>query len=137
LQQQPIVFFDGVCGLCNTAVDVLLRADRHHRLIFAPLQGETAQRLLHTPAHVNETAEPSFDTIVLLDAAGRHEKSDAALRICRHLGGFWRMWLAFYVLPEPIRDALYSFVARHRYAWFGKKDTCRLPTPEERQRFLP
>ena len=129
--EQPIVFFDGVCGLCNRAVDVLLRADRRHVLIFAPLQGETARRLLQI------APDTPFDTVVLLDATGRHEKSNAALRICRHLGGWWRLWLVCYVVPEALRDAVYSFIARHRYAWFGQRDSCRLPTPQERARFLP
>ena len=129
--ERPIVFFDGACGLCNATLDLLLRADRRQRLLFAPLQGDTAQRLLGT-----SSATP-LDTIVLLDAEGRHEKSAAVLQICRHLGGLWRLWLLSGIVPQALRNAAYSFVARHRYAWFGRKDTCRQPTASERARFLP
>lgn len=128
---QSIVFFDGVCGLCNAAVDVLLRADRRKALLFAPLQGETARQRLST------APDAAFDTIILLDAHGRHERSDAALRICQHLGGLWRLWLVFWLIPRPVRDSVYGFIARNRYAWFGQKAACRLPTPAERERFLP
>lgn len=130
LTQTPIVFFDGVCGLCNSAVDTLLRADRQNRLKFAPLQGETAQRLLGTQP------DQEFATIVLLDAQGRHEKSAAALRICALLPGLWKLLQVFWLIPRPLRDGVYGWIARHRYAWFGKKESCRLPTPAERARFL-
>ena len=128
---QPIVFFDGVCGLCNSAVDILLRADRRHVLRFAPLQGETAHLRLGT------TADDAFTTLVLVDAHGRHEQSAAALRICQHVGGLWRLGAVFWLVPRPLRDGLYRFIARHRYAWFGQKPSCRLPSPAERDRFLP
>ncbi len=125
---RPIVFFDGVCGLCNGVVDTLLRVDRRNRLLFAPLQGETALARL---------GEATLNSIVLVDTAGRHEKSAAALRICLHIGGLWQVLLIFWLLPRPLRDALYDFIARNRYAWFGKHELCRLPTPQERARFLP
>ena len=128
---QLIVFFDGVCGLCNATVDLLLRADRHHRLLFAPLQGETAHARLGLPA------DAPLDTLVLLDAHGRHDRSSAVLRIAHHLGGPWRVLVVFRLVPRPVRDAVYRFIARHRYAWFGQRAACRLPTPAERDRFLP
>ena len=127
----PIVYFDGVCGLCNRSVGLLLRHDRRRVLRFAPLQGDTAHERLGL------TADGDPDSIVLEDAGRLWHRSDAALRIAAHLGGWWRCFAVLRVIPRPLRDALYDVVARRRYRWFGRKETCRLPTPEERERFLP
>lgn len=129
--ERPIVFFDGVCGLCNAAVDLLLRHDRREAMLFAPLQGETAGRLLGT------TENSEFDTFVVWEGGQKLERSDAALRLAHHLGGWWQFWLVFRVVPRPMRDLVYRFVARNRLRWFGKKESCRMPTPAERARFLP
>jgi predicted DCC family thiol-disulfide oxidoreductase YuxK len=129
---QPIVFFDGVCGLCNRLVDVLLRADRGARLRFAPLQGETARALL--PPRPADAAEWS---IVYLDERGLHERTDAVLRLGRRLGGVWRLVTVLRLMPPPIRDGLYRVIARNRYQWFGRRGACRIPSADERRRFLP
>jgi len=129
---RPIIFFDGVCGLCNAVVDRLLRLDRKQVFLFAPLQGETAQRLL-----------PPLDedwrqwSILLLDEKGLHDKSDAALGICRKLGGVWSVVALLRFVPRFLRDPVYRVIARSRYRWFGKKEVCRIPTVGERARFLP
>ena len=127
----PILFFDGVCGLCNGLVNVLLRADRNGVLRFAALQGETARQRL----------EPAFiarlDTLVLLDGHGQTVRSEAVLRALGHLGGAWRASALLRAVPRPIRDRLYGALAARRYRWFGRRDTCRVPTPAERGRFLP
>jgi predicted DCC family thiol-disulfide oxidoreductase YuxK len=127
----PIVFFDGLCGLCNRSVDLLLRWDGKGVLRFAPLQGETARAML--PAEQTR----DLDSLVLVDAAGMHRRSDAALRALEHLGGGWRGVALLRALPRGLRDALYGLVARHRYRWFGRRESCRLPTAAERDRFLP
>ena len=128
----PVVFFDGVCGLCNRFVDLVLRADRKATFRFAPLQGETARLVLPEP-----TADPLAWSVVYWDEAGLHRESDASLRIYRRLGGlYWPLGLALFV-PRVLRDPVYRWVARNRYRWFGKRDTCRVPTPEQRDRFLP
>lgn len=128
----PVVFFDGVCGLCNWSVDFLLRRDTGRRLWFAPLQGETARTWLGT------RPDDDYSTIVLLDAGQRLDRSDAVARILRRIGGLWMIagWL-LWLIPRPIRNFGYRVVASNRYALFGKKAACRLPTPEERSRFLP
>lgn len=131
VEPPPIVYFDGVCGLCNRAVDFLIRRDRRGVLRFAPLQGETAQARLGT------RPDDAFDTIVLEHQGRRFDKSDAALRICGHLGGYLRVLSWARILPRFLRDPLYNLVASNRYAWFGKKESCRLPTAAERSRFLP
>jgi len=129
---QPIVFFDGVCGLCNWIVDLLLRADTNQVLLYAPLQGETARRALGPMTQ--DVGEWSF---FLLDERGLHERSDAVLATCRHLGGSWALFGLLGVVPREILDEGYRFIARNRYQWFGQHETCRIPTAEERGRFLP
>ena len=128
----PIIFFDGVCGLCNVSVDCVLRWDRRGVFRFAPLQGETAQRLL-TAADTQELSS------VAVRIEGRiYRKSAAVVRILWQLGTMSRIGgTLLWLIPKPIRDWGYGVVARNRYRWFGKKETCRLPTAQERARFLP
>lgn len=129
--QSIIVFFDGVCGLCNRVVDFLLRIDRRRILKFTPLQGITAAKLL-PPEHL-----VVLNTILLIEAGTVSTKSNAILRIFRRLGGLWRFGLVFYLIPRILRDAIYDLVANNRYRIFGKKESCRIPTAEERPVFLP
>ena len=129
--EHPIVFFDGVCGLCNASVDRLLRWDRHAVLRFAPLQGATAERLL--PAMLTG----HIGTLVLLDADGLHLRSEAALRTLKYVHGPWRLLAGLRAVPRAVRDGVYDIIARRRYEWFGKKESCRVPSPHERERFLP
>jgi len=128
----PVIFFDGVCGLCNAWVDFVLARDRQGRFRFSPLQGATARDWLRM------TPESSLDSVALVDISGVHRKSDAVWRILVGLGGVWRPlgWL-LRLIPGPVRNWGYDFVAGRRYRWFGKKETCRLPRPTERQQFLP
>jgi predicted DCC family thiol-disulfide oxidoreductase YuxK len=129
----PIVFFDGVCGLCNASVDWLLTRDRRAILTFAPIQGETAARTLG-----KQDDDPESWSMVLVDDTGRYERSDAAIGIARHLGGPWALAGRLVgVVPRGLRDAAYRWIARNRYRWFGRHDTCRIPSPAERARFLP
>ena len=127
-----IVFFDGVCGLCNSSVDFILARDTEKRLRFAPMQGETARELL--PADDIKR----LDTMVLLTSSGSYRRTAAAVRILRKLPGIWP-WLGaiLWLIPGPLRDAGYRIVSANRLKWFGKKETCRIPTAEERERFLP
>lgn len=129
-----IVFFDGVCGLCNATVDFLLARDSGHRLLFAPLQGETARKRL--PASIApDSAE--LKTILFLDEGTLRRRSTAVLRAVAALGGIWNAALLLLLIPRPLRDFVYDVIAHNRYAWFGKRDTCRLPGPGERGRILP
>ena len=126
-----IVFFDGVCLLCNGVVDFLLRRDVERHFQFAPLQGERAKVLLP----VSIRAE-GFDTIVLWTQGQVFVRSDAALMIFTQLGGLWPTLKVFWAVPRPVRDLVYHLISVNRYAWFGRRETCRLPSKEERQRFL-
>ena len=128
----PIVFFDGVCGFCNAWVDFLLTRDRRGRLRFAPLQGETARRML-APEDVVQ-----LHSLVLWTSDRVFRKSSAVAQILLRLGGARAvagslLWL----VPRPVRDWGYDFIAKRRYNFFGKRETCRMPTLEERGRFLP
>ena len=137
----PILFFDGVCGLCNGFVDFLLVRDAQHQFRFAPLQGETASRLIHAEydsADATKQSSQMLRSIVLLEGDRQYRRSAAVVRILRRLGTGWRIVSGLlWVIPRPIRDAGYRLVAVSRYRLFGKKETCRLPTAAERERFLP
>ena len=126
------IYFDGYCGLCDRFVQFVLRRDRKARYRFAPLQGSTAQ------ARVPATLDPRTSQTVILEEGGRFRvRSDAALAILSGLGGGWRLTALLRGIPRPVRDAVYDLVARNRNRWFGRRAECRVPQPDERDRFLP
>ena len=131
MQQPVIIFFDGVCNLCNGTVNLLIDLDKREVLRFAPLQGTTYQ------TYQQQYPVPDdLSSIVVLHGNSWYTESSAALKIVQHLGFPWKLLTMGYLLPPFIRNALYRLVAKHRYQWFGQRDTCRIPTPELRQRFL-
>jgi predicted DCC family thiol-disulfide oxidoreductase YuxK len=125
-----IVLFDGVCNLCDNTVQFLLRHDLKKRLKFASQQSEAGQELLL------RFGLPTLEGLVLLEGRKIFTGSDAALRLFRHLGGYWPALEVLRVFPRPLREWVYRFIARNRYRWFGKKEVCMVPTPEVRARFL-
>jgi predicted DCC family thiol-disulfide oxidoreductase YuxK len=131
-----VILFDGVCNLCNGFVQFVIRHDAAGRYRFAALQSETGRALLaaHGVAPAALAAEP--DSVVLLSGGHLYSHSGAVLRIARGLGGPWRVAALGQVLPRTWRDAAYRFVARHRYRWFGREESCWLPTPALKARFL-
>ena len=127
-----VVYYDGLCGLCDRAVQFLLARDRAARLRFAPLQGETARATLPTALRT-----PPLETLVVVHRGEVLTRSAAALVALREVGGGWAMVSRLLALvPRAVRDAGYAAIARRRDAWFGRLDACRLPTPSERERFL-
>jgi predicted DCC family thiol-disulfide oxidoreductase YuxK len=126
-----VVLFDGVCNLCNASVLFVIDRDPAGHFRFAPLQSGLAAELLR--AH---GGAPDLDSIVLVEGGRLHTRSSAALRIARRLSGAWPLLYGFVVVPAPIRDRVYACVARNRYRWFGRTESCRLPTPELARRFL-
>ncbi len=126
------VLFDGVCNLCNGTVQFVIKRDRAAIFRFASLQSDYAQHLLR---QVNLPANQLYSVIVFEDGVA-YQKSDAALRIARHLSGFWRWLYIFRFVPKFIRDGLYNFIATNRYRFFGKQDHCMIPTPQLRARFV-
>ncbi|QQR88439.1 MAG: DUF393 domain-containing protein [Flavobacteriales bacterium] len=127
-----VLYFDGVCGLCNSFVDLLFAEDRHGVLRVTPLQGTTALERL--PAELRGS---NLTTVVYQRNGKTWTRSGAALRVLRDLGGIWKLASILILVPAPLRNMVYDFVARNRITWFGQKETCRMPTPEERSRFLP
>lgn len=127
-----VVLFDGVCNLCTGSVRFLLRRDRQGRFRFAALQSAAGQALLDQLGMAGDTLE----TIVVIEAGRAWARSDAALLLARRLPWPWPLLAVFVVLPRPLRDALYAFVARRRYRWFGRTESCMVPTPEIAERFL-
>lgn len=139
LETHPIIFFDGVCNLCNLAVDLVIQKDLKRRFRYAPLQGETAKALLPEGVGVINSAKGDAAwSMVLLDGTGYYERSEAALRVGKELSGpcsiMSRVGL---LMPRFISDFVYRWVAANRYRIFGKKETCRVPTQEEQTLFLP
>lgn len=128
----PILLFDGVCNLCNGTVQWVIEHDPGAKFRFASLQSETGQQLLQV--HHLPTGE--LNTVVLVDGGKAYTRSDVPLRIVGKLGGLWPILQAFYIVPKPLRNAVYDWLARNRYRWFGKKEACWLPTPELKARFL-
>lgn len=132
LSTRVIVLFDGTCGLCDAAVQFILNRDPRGAIAFAPLQSDVARRLLTE----HPIDEPAPDTIVLIDHGRVFVRSDAALRIASKLRSPWPALTGLYVVPRSFRDALYRWIAANRLRWFGKRAQCRIPTPEQRSRFL-
>ncbi len=130
-EQDDVVFFDGVCGLCNHTVDFLMSKDCRAVLKFAPLQGETAANL------VPDSVRRNLNTFVFANHGRLYYRSGAMARILMRIGGVWRVLGAMlWLIPWPLRDIGYRCVSSLRYRLFGKRESCRLPTPEERRRFL-
>jgi len=129
---KPIIFFDGVCAMCNTFVNFALRIDRREMFLFAPLQGTTARRLLPPLSE-----DPRDWSMIYLDENGIHDQLDASLEVYRRLGGVWRLLSMLRYIPRSIRTPMYRILARNRYRWFGRRETCRIPTEAEKSRFLP
>lgn len=128
----PVVLFDGVCNLCAWAVQFIIERDPRGIFRFASLQSDTGRRLM-----AQHGLDPSqLDTFVLVEDGRAYTKSTAALKVSRHLSGLWSICHICIILPHFVRDPIYRFIARNRYRWFGKKDSCLMPTPELRAKFL-
>jgi predicted DCC family thiol-disulfide oxidoreductase YuxK len=128
----PIVLYDGVCGLCDRSVQLILRNDRGGRFRFAALQSEAGRALLQKFGLPPE----ALDSVVLVEDGKAWRKSRAALRIARRMDAPWPLLWPLIVVPRPVADFVYGLVAKNRYRIFGKLDTCMIPPPEVRARFL-
>ncbi|MCR8644552.1 thiol-disulfide oxidoreductase DCC family protein [Paenibacillus sp. N1-5-1-14] len=127
-----IVLFDGVCNMCNSIVKFTIRRDPTGKLRFASLQSDAGQRLLES----YNLSTHDFNSFVLIEGNRAYTKSSAALRLTRKLHLLWPCLYIGIVIPKPIRDLIYHFVAHNRYRWFGQAESCMMPTPELKQRFL-
>jgi predicted DCC family thiol-disulfide oxidoreductase YuxK len=132
VNEHPVILFDGVCNFCNSAINFVLKHDKKGIFRFAPLQSETGQKLLQQ----HNLSTKDFDSFVLIDGGKAYKKSLASLRVMSKLPWYWKEVQLFRIIPTIFRDAIYDFIAKRRYKWFGKKDQCMIPTPEIRSRFL-
>ena len=127
-----IILFDGVCNLCNGAVNFVIQRDTSNIFKFAPLQENAGTVLLKKYA----ISFQKLDSIVLIENDKVYVKSSSALRIARKMSGLWPLLYVCVVIPRFIRDGVYDFIAKNRYKWFGRKEQCMIPTPDFREKFL-
>jgi predicted DCC family thiol-disulfide oxidoreductase YuxK len=128
---KPVILFDGVCNLCNSAVNFVIDRDPDGIFYFAALQSDYAREILE-----KYQIGLGLNTIVLLEDGRVFDRSTAALRIARRLGGPWPLLYGCMVIPTFIRDGVYRWIAKNRYRWFGQTQACRVPTPDLQARFL-
>jgi predicted DCC family thiol-disulfide oxidoreductase YuxK len=128
----PVLLYDGTCGFCAASVQLVLRHDPAGALRFAPLEGDFARGVL-----AQHPALARADSIVWIDDHHVLTRSAAALRVARYLGGWWRLALIAWIVPRPLRDAVYRFIAKHRHELSRRNPQCFTPAPADRARFLP
>jgi len=130
--ENSIILFDGVCNVCNGSVQFVIKRDKKNNFRFASLQSQEGQKLL---ARYNLPAS-DFNSFVLIENERVYIKSEGALKVAKKLSGLWPLLYGFIIVPKFLRDGVYNLIARNRYKWFGKKDSCMIPTPEIRAKFL-
>jgi predicted DCC family thiol-disulfide oxidoreductase YuxK len=128
--QQPVLFFDGVCNLCNSSVQTIIRLDKKQYFKFASLQSKLGEQLIQ---HI---ADQTLDSVILLFQNKYYTESSAILKIASILGFPYSLAMIAYVIPAFLRNMMYRFIAKNRYKWFGKKEACMLPDPALKSRFL-
>lgn len=127
-----LILFDGVCNLCNGAVQTVINNDKKQIFTFASLQSITGEKVLIE----NKLSTDDFDSFVYLRNGKLFLRSSAALYVAKDLGGFSQLLFIFIIVPKFIRDFVYNYIAKNRYKWFGKQESCMVPTPELKSRFL-
>ena len=127
-----LVLFDGVCNFCNFWIQFALKHDKKGKLKFGSLQGTTAQQIL--PQYNIDPAV--LTSVIFIEDGIAYRESTAALKVCKHLDGGWKLLYLFIVIPAFLRDGIYKWIGRNRYKWFGKQESCMLPSPEQRARFV-
>jgi len=132
INDYPIIFFDGVCNLCNSSVQFIIKKDRKKQFRFASLQGKAGQELLKK---FNLPAD-NFNSFILAEGDQIYTRSTAVLKMLKKLGGGWELFYGFIIVPKFIRNAIYNWIARNRYRWYGKRDKCMIPTSDLKERFL-
>jgi predicted DCC family thiol-disulfide oxidoreductase YuxK len=128
----PVILFDGVCNLCNASVQFIIKRDKKQIFRFAALQSQFGQKVVDS----FNLSEKKIDSVILLENNSVKIKSEAALRIAKQLGGIYSLLYVFIILPKFIRNSVYDLIARNRYSWFGKQESCMIPTPELKRLFI-
>jgi len=129
---QPVILFDGLCNLCNEAVQFTIERDKQNLFRFASLQSDYAAEKIASFYIVPQNLE----SFILLEDDKVYLRSTAALRVAKKLSGLWPLLYGFIIVPRFIRDAVYNYIAKNRYKWFGKQESCWVPTPELKKKFL-
>jgi predicted DCC family thiol-disulfide oxidoreductase YuxK len=132
LKENQVILFDGVCNFCNSSINFVIKHDKKGLFRFAPLQSATGNELLQR----FNLSTTDFDSFVLIEGDKYYTKSTAALRVLKHLSFPYPLAAVFIIVPPFIRNAVYDFISRNRYKWFGKREVCMVPTKEVRGRFL-
>lgn len=132
MNNHKIILFDGVCNLCNSSVNFIIDRDKKNIFKFAALQSEAGQKILDKSG-MNKN---DFDSVVLVDENKIYSKSTAALKIVKEFPSLWKTLYVFIIIPSPVRNFIYDLIAKNRYRWFGKKDSCRMPSPELKNKFI-
>ncbi|GEQ86391.1 thiol-disulfide oxidoreductase [Patiriisocius marinistellae] len=131
-ENHEIILFDGVCNLCNSSVNFIIQRDKDHVFRFGALQEEPGKSLLS-----KHNIDPkNTDSIVLIKNGKAYTKSSAALHAAKKLTGAWPLLFGFIIIPKFIRNGVYDYIAKNRYKWYGKKDSCMIPTPDLKAKFL-
>jgi predicted DCC family thiol-disulfide oxidoreductase YuxK len=129
---KKIILFDGVCNLCNSSIIFVIKHDPKDLFRFAPLQSDIGKLLMEK----HQIDPQETDSIILVDQEKAYTKSSAALRVSRHLSGGYPLLAIFLIIPVFLRNLVYDYIAKNRYKWYGKKDSCMIPTPELKAKFL-
>ncbi|HRI80213.1 MAG TPA: thiol-disulfide oxidoreductase DCC family protein [Cyclobacteriaceae bacterium] len=132
MDEKPIILFDGVCNLCNGSVNFLIARDKQDRFRFGSLQSPQAAEILNK----FNASNAEITTVILYEKGQLYYRSTAILKIFRKMGGLWPLLYALIIIPKFIRDPIYNLIAKNRYRIFGKKDTCMIPTPALRAKFI-
>jgi len=132
-KNKKVILFDGVCNLCNNAVTIVIKFDQKNTFLFAAIQSESGKKIIdYLDIDTSKT-----DSIILYEPGVSYEiKSTAALNVLNGFGGIWRITKLAFIFPKVFRDFIYDYIAKNRYAWFGKKDNCMIPTTALKAKFL-
>jgi len=132
MNEHPVILFDGVCNFCNSAVNFVIKRDKKKQLFFAALQTDIGKKLLEQYSLPTDVMQ----SIVFIENGKAYTRSTAALRICRYLSALWPLCYGAIIVPNFIRNAIYDWIAKRRYKWFGVRNECMIPTPDVQARFL-
>lgn len=131
-EANQVILFDGTCNLCNASVRFIIKRDPSAKFLFSTLQSDFGKQLLKNVG----IEDVKYDSVILYKNGKVYKQSDAVLLIARQLSGLWSVFFVFIIIPRPIRNVVYNWIARNRYRWFGKRDMCMIPSPEIKHRFL-
>ncbi len=132
MEERSVILFDGVCNLCNFFVQFIIKRDKKKAIHFAALQSETGQKMLADFGVQNQ----NLNTVIFIDQGNVFTHSDVALEVGKKLGNGWQFFYILKFIPKSFRDVIYNYIARNRYKWFGKKESCMIPTPDIKSRFI-